>query len=108
MGKKNKKTKKTKKSDTFKKAQAQLNELEASERIIYLTDKQRTTIVDQILQHHVNEQDDRGKALYSEYVEILDEECNHEDYEEAFWVSSAWLQELLDEKRFHKYWRDNK
>ena len=69
MGKKNKKTKKV---DTFKKAQAKLNELEASDRVTYLTDKQRTTIVDQILQHHVNERDDQGKALYSEYLEILD------------------------------------
>lgn len=45
-----------------------------------------------------------GLSRYSEYRELIaDQFDDHEDRNEAFWINSAYLRELLDRKAITEY-----
>ena len=93
-----------------KAVQDSLNDLDASDRMTTLTSHRKGEVFNQLEECSLSGDTDRGRALYEEYMECLDDdyEEDYEDWHEASWVSSIWLSKMMNRKRVVNEWRHKK
>ena len=86
--------------------QKKLNEMDPDERVEILTSNRKGEVFNQLDECSLSGDTERGKALFQEYQECLDDEQSEtfDDFHEAFWIRSDYLQKLGNRKRVFNEW----
>jgi len=93
--------------------QKELNAKTSAERVTDLTTQRRLEVIETLFDKREADTDDSAKeglALYEEYRESVNADFvdENEDFFEAFWISSRFLDELYNQRRESDFWEDKR